>query len=45
MEKMKLMVLSPPVSWHFSLFLAESLCGVYDSHLKPDGRPALLLLY
>lgn len=27
------------------LFLAESLCRMYDSHLKPDGRPALFLLY
>lgn len=27
------------------LFLAESLCSVHDSHLKPDGRPALFLLY
>lgn len=27
------------------LFLAEPLCSMYDRHLKPDGRPALFLLY
>lgn len=33
------------IPWQFSLFSTESLRGMYDSNLKPDGWPALFLLY
>lgn len=33
------------VPLYFSLCFVESLCGVYDSYLRPDGRPTLFILH